>query len=108
MPAAREREHRGELDVAGRREPLADQPHRPDPGLVGAPDAVGVVVGVVHPDLQGEGDDEGEDAERDVGAPHEVGGGGAEDDGGDGGGQGARAGARHPLGEGGHGGVRCP
>ena len=34
--------------------------------------------------------------------------GGAEDDGRDGGGQGARAGARHPLGQGGHGGVRCP
>ena len=108
MPAAANESSAGELDVAGRREPLADQAHRADPGLVGAADAVGVVVGVVHPDLQRQGDDEGEDAEGDVRPPDEVGGGGAEDDGGDGGGQGARAGARHPLGQGGHVGVRGP
>ncbi len=38
-----------------------DQAQRTDPDLVGAPDAVGVVVGVVRADLQGEGDEEGQD-----------------------------------------------
>ena len=36
----------------GRGDPAADQPQRADPVVVGAADAVGVVVGVVHADLQ--------------------------------------------------------
>ena len=84
-------------------EPLADEPHRPDPRLVGAADAVGVVVGVVDADLEGQCDEQGEDRQGRVGTPEQVGGGGAEDDGGDGGGQGARARAGDPLGQGGHG-----
>jgi hypothetical protein len=101
-----EAQHRGRLDVRRGGQALADEPHRADPGLVGAADAVGVVVRVVHPDLQREGDEEGEDRQRQVGAPEQVRGSGSEDDGGDGGGQGARAGTSHPLVQGCHGGVQ--
>ena len=45
---------RGPLHRLGRRQPGRHQPHRPDPGGVGAADAVAVVVGVVRADLQGE------------------------------------------------------
>ena len=55
-----ERQERGALHGPGRRRTRADEPHRADPVGVGAADAVGVVVGVVHADLQGEGDHEGE------------------------------------------------
>ena len=75
----------------------------PDPLVVGAADAVGVVVGVVDPDLQGQGHDEGEHGIRPDDVTGLVGGTGADEDGGDGGGQRARAGALDPLGQGGHG-----
>ena len=49
--------HRGRLGQAG-----ADQSQRADPDRVGAADAVGVVVGVVHADLQGHADHQGQDS----------------------------------------------
>ena len=50
----------GGLHGARGRRSRADEPHRADPVGVGAADAVGVVVGVVDADLQGEADHQGE------------------------------------------------
>ena len=58
----REAAERGVPDLPGRGHARRDQPDRADPHLVGAADPVAVVVGVVHPDLQGQGDDQGQDA----------------------------------------------
>ena len=55
-----ESDERRPLDGAGFGEPGCDETQRSDTGVVGATDAVAVVVGVVHADLQGEADDEGE------------------------------------------------
>ena len=59
-PATAKQIKAARLTAAGRGQAGADQPQRPDPLGVGAADAVGVVVGVVDPDLQGEADDQGE------------------------------------------------
>ena len=94
-----EERERHELDVVGVGEVLADEPHRADPVAVGAADAVGVVVGVVHADLEADRHDERQERESEVRLVDGGGGrGGADDDGGDGGGEGARAGAVDPLG----------
>ena len=60
-PGHAERGERGPLHRRGRSQALTDQPHRPDPALVGirAPDAVAVVVGVVRRDLDRERDHQG-------------------------------------------------
>ena len=55
-----EHHERGTPDRTGGASPDADEPHRSDPGVVGAADAVAVVVGVVHADLEGEAHDEGQ------------------------------------------------
>ena len=92
-----ERQERRALDRRRGRCPGADQPHRPDPLGVGAPDAVAVVVGVVHADLQGQADDQGQHRLP----PHRVAvvrrHAGAREHRRDRGGQGARPGACHPL-----------
>ena len=79
-----------------RLQPGRDEAHRPDPRVVGAADAVAVVVGVVHADLQGQADDEGDGDPP----PHHRSGAdrapGADGDGHDGGGQRARPGAEDP------------
>ena len=56
----RERAERGSLHGRGRRQPGRDQSHRADADVVGAAHAVGVVVGVVHADLQRQADHERE------------------------------------------------
>src|SRR5699024_10988722 len=98
-----------ELDVLRIGQLLADEPYRADPLLVGAADAVAVVVGVVDADLQTRGDEQGEQREPELGplllqADVAVGrrGGGTDDDGGDRCGEGSRAGAGDPLLHGGH------
>ena len=51
---------RGAEHLPRRGESRGHQPDRPDPALVGAADAVAVVVGVIDPHLQGQGDHQGE------------------------------------------------
>ena len=59
--AATEKHRNAALRTAvGRGQPRPDQPHRADPLVVGAADAVGVVVGVVDADHQRDGDDQRE------------------------------------------------
>ena len=63
QPGQRRDREAQERRVAHRRrrgQPRPDQPHRPDPLVVGAADAVGVVVGVVDADHQRDGDDQRE------------------------------------------------
>ena len=81
----------------------ADQAQRADPALIGAADAVAVVVGVVDPDLQREGDDQRE--QRPTGTPDldREGGAGSHEHRGDRGGQGAGAGSFEPVRGSGHG-----
>ena len=55
-----ERRERSGLHGAGSGGAAADEAQRTDPVLVGAADAVGVVVGVVHPDLQEQRDEQSE------------------------------------------------
>ena len=105
-PGARERPEGGELDRARLREPLSDEPHRTDPGGVGAANPVGVVVGVVDADLEGEGDEQRQRGIPEPGVPGLVGGGGSEDDGCDGGREGPGPGTGDPLVRGGHGWAR--
>ena len=59
-PGHPERPEGRHLDRARVRELLADEPHGAHSGGVGAAHAVGVVVGVVDPHLQGEGDEKGQ------------------------------------------------
>ena len=56
-----EEEERRALDRALRNQPRSRQAKRSDASLVGSAHAVGVVIGVVGPDLQGEGDNETEE-----------------------------------------------
>ena len=84
------------LTAAGRLQPGGDEAQRADAGVVGAADAVAVVVGVVDADLQGEADDEGD---GDAPPRHRAGAdgaAGADGDRDDGGGQRARARAQQP------------
>ena len=93
-PKASERRplHRGRAGQAA-----GDEPHRSDPDVVGPADAVAVVVGVVHADLQRETHEQGaRDAPPDdVAGPHGTR--GAERDGNDGRRQRARAGSDDPA-----------
>ena len=50
----------GTLDRTWWGQPGRNESHRSDPGVVGATDAVAVVIGVVHADLEGEAHDEGQ------------------------------------------------
>ena len=56
----REAQERRVAHRRGRGQPRPDQPHRPDPVVVGAADAVGVVVGVVDAHDERDGDDQRE------------------------------------------------
>ena len=76
-PATPNARNAARFTARGGRRPGADQPHRADPVVVGAADAVGVVVGVVDRDLEGQAHDEREqrlppddavDVRRDAGA----------------------------------------
>ena len=51
-------DERGDLDGAHRGQPARHQPDRPDPHFIGAAYPVGIVVDVVGPDLNEEGDDQ--------------------------------------------------
>ena len=53
-PATANASQRGPLHLPRRRQAGCDQPDRADPHVVGATHAVGVVVGVVHANLQSE------------------------------------------------------
>ena len=92
-----ERQQRRPLHRAGAGQPAGDEAHRTDAHLVGAAHTVAVVVGVVHPDLQGEADDEREQRPPPDRLADPDGDARAECDGDDRGGQRARAGAEHPL-----------
>ncbi len=81
---------------------MTDETHRADAVLVGAADAVGVVVGVVDADLEEQRDDEREQRIAGVRLLHRVGRARSDEDGGDGGGQRAGARALDPLVQGGH------
>ena len=70
----------GPLDRSGLRGSRTHQPLRPDPMLVGAADAVGVVVGVVDAHLQGQRDEPGEHRPQQIGAAGEHGDAGARED----------------------------
>ena len=94
--------HRGDQHLPRRCGPGADEPHRADPVGVGAAPAVGVVVGVVDRDLQGERDDQGEERGQRPEAAERGGGAGADEHRGERGRQGARPGAGDPLRGGGH------
>ena len=67
-PASAEREERRPFHGGRARQAAGDEPLRSDPDIVGTAHPVAVVVGVVHPDLEGQADDQGADHSP----PHDV------------------------------------
>ena len=98
-----ERQEGRRPDRRGPRQPRTGEPQRAHPVGVGAADAVGVVVGVVDPHLQCEGDQQGQQGPQRAQALEHGRGPGPHQNGRDRRGQGARSGTGPPLGGGGPG-----